>query len=93
MPLVLHPAEVVNDNKMTVKIFTTPACPYCFTLKEFLKEHDIVFEEIDVFKDEKAREDLIKKTGKLEAPVLEIDGQIIVGFDKGKVCGLLNIEE
>jgi glutaredoxin-like YruB-family protein len=76
-----------------VKLFVTPACPYCFTLKEFLKEKGIEFEEIDVSKDEKAREEMIKKSGKLEAPVIDIDGQIVVGFDKEKICKLLNIKE
>ena len=76
-----------------VKLFTTPGCPYCFTLKEFLKEHNIKFKEIDVSQDEKAREEMIKKAGKMEVPVVEIDGQIIVGFDKEKICKLLNIKE
>ena len=73
-----------------VKIYTTPACPYCFTLKEFLKENNIEFKEIDVSQDEKTKEELIKKTGKMEVPVVEIDGQIVVGFDKEKICQLLN---
>lgn len=76
-----------------VKIFLTPGCPYCFTLKEFLKEHNIKFKEVDVSQDEKAREEMIKKTGKMEVPVVEIDGQIVVGFDKKKICKLLNIKE
>ena len=76
-----------------VKIFLTPGCPYCFTLKEFLKEHNIKFEEIDVAKNKKAREEMIKKAGKMEVPVVEIDGQIIVGFDKEKICKILNIKE
>ena len=76
-----------------VRLFVTPACPYCFTLKEFLKEKGIEFEEIDVSKDEKARDEMIKKSGKLEAPIIEIDGQIVVGFDKEKICKLLNIKE
>jgi len=76
-----------------VKVFVTPACPYCFTLKEFLKEHGIEFEEIDVSKDEKAREEMIKKSGKLEAPIIEIDGQIVVGFDKEKIVKLLKLKE
>jgi len=74
-----------------VKIFTTPFCPYCYTLKEFLKEKGITFEEIDVSQDEKLKEELIKKTGKIEVPVIEIDGQIIAGFDKEKICQLLGI--
>ena len=76
-----------------VKLFVTPSCPYCFTLKEFLKEHNIKFKEIDVSQDEKAREEMIKKAGKMEVPVIEIDGQIVVGFDKEKICKLLNIKE
>lgn len=76
-----------------VRLFVTPACPYCFTLKGFLKENNIEFEEIDVSKDEKAKEEMIKKSGKMEVPVVEIDGQIIQGFDKEKICKLLNINE
>ncbi|MBU0476694.1 glutathione S-transferase N-terminal domain-containing protein [Patescibacteria group bacterium] len=76
-----------------VKLFVTVACPYCFTLKEFLKEHNIEFEEIDVSRDEKLKEELIEKTGKMEVPVIEIDGEVVVGFDKKKINELLNIKE
>jgi len=76
-----------------VKIYTSPSCPYCYTLKEFLKEKGIEFEEIDVSKDEKARDEMIKKSGRLEAPITEIDGQIVVGFDREKICKLLNIKD
>ena len=82
-----------NVNNMKVKVFTTLLCPFCYTLKEFLKEHNIEFEEIDVSKDEKAKEEMIKKSGALEAPVIEIDGQIVVGFDKEKIVKLLNLKE
>jgi len=82
--------EVVNN---MVKLFVTPGCPYCFTLKEFLKEHNIKFKEIDVSQDEKAKDELIKKTGKMEVPMVEIEGEIMVGFDKEKICKLLNIKE
>jgi glutaredoxin 3 len=76
-----------------VKVFITPACPYCFTLKEFLKEHNIKFEEIDVSQNKKAREEMMRKSGQLEVPVAEIDGQIIVGFNKEKICKILNIKD
>jgi len=78
---------------MTVKVYITPACPYCYTLKEFLKENKIEFVEIDVSQDEKTKEELIKKSGKMEVPVLEVDGQIVAGFDKEKIVKLLNIKE
>ncbi len=76
-----------------VKLFTTPACVYCVTLKEFLKEKNVQFEEIDVSKDEKLKEEIIAKSGQMGVPVLEIDGQIVTGFDRKKICELLNLEE
>ncbi len=56
-----------------------------------MKEKNIEFQEIDVTQDEKAKDELIKKSGKMEVPVLEIDGQIVVGFDKEKISKLLNL--
>jgi glutaredoxin-like YruB-family protein len=76
-----------------LKVYSTPSCPYCFTLKEFLKEHNIEFEDIDVSKNGKALEEMIKKSGQMGVPVVEIDGQIVVGFDKEKICKILNIKD
>jgi len=76
-----------------VKLYVSPGCPYCFTLKEFFKEKGIMFEEVDVVENAAAKEELIKKSGKLEVPIVEIDGEIVVGFDKAKICQLLNIKE
>lgn len=78
---------------MKVRVFSTEVCPYCITLKEFLREHKVAFEEIDVSKDEKAAQEMIEKSGQMGVPVVEIDGQIIVGFDKEKICKLLDIKE
>lgn len=75
-----------------IKLFTTPTCPYCYTLKEFLKSKNIEFEDIDVSQSEDAREELIKKSGKMEVPVIEIEGEIVAGFDKEKIEKLLKIE-
>jgi len=76
-----------------IRIFSTPSCPYCVTLKEFLKEHGFEFEDINVATDEKAREEMIKKSQQMEVPVIEIDNQIIIGFDRKKIVQLLNIKE
>ena len=72
-----------------VKLYVTPVCPYCFTLKEFLKENNVEFEEVDVSKNKKARDEMIEKSGQMGAPVVEINGEFIVGFDKGKITKLL----
>jgi glutaredoxin-like YruB-family protein len=76
-----------------VKVYATPICPYCLTLKAFLKKNNIEFEEIDVSQDKKAQEEMIEKSGQMGVPVIEIDGEIVVGFDKEKICKLLNIQE
>ena len=75
-----------------VKIYSTPTCGYCHAEKEFLKGHGIDFEEFDVFSNMKAREEMINKTGQMGVPVTDIDGEIIIGFDRGKLKQLLNIK-
>ncbi len=75
-----------------IRIFSTTQCPYCVTLKEFLKEHDVEFEDINVAEDKVAAEEMIKKSGQMGVPVVEIDGEIIVGFDKQKICEILKIK-
>ena len=76
-----------------VRVFSSNFCPYCVTLKNFLKEHNILFEEIDVIENQEAQEEMIEKSGQMGLPVVEIDGQIVVGFDKEKISKLLNIKE
>jgi len=76
-----------------VKIYTSPTCAICFALKEFLKANKIEFEEIDLSQNKKAREEIIKKSSKMELPIIEIDDKIVVGFDKEAICKLLNIKE
>ena len=78
---------------MTVKVYSTPVCPYCQTLKEFLKGKGITFVDVDVSQDEKFVEELVQKSGQMGVPVVEIDGQIVVGFDREKILKLLNIRE
>jgi glutaredoxin-like YruB-family protein len=82
-----------KDSKFMVKVYSTPTCPYCVTLKTYLKERDIDFKDIDVAVDEKAREEMVEKTGQLGVPVINIDGEFVVGFDKEKINQLLNIKE
>ena len=78
-----------------VKVYTTDNCPFCFTLKEFFKEKNVVFEEINISQDEKMKDELLKKLEdeglRGSVPILDIDGQIIVGFDREKICKLLKI--
>jgi len=65
----------------TVKVYTTPTCPWCKKTKEFLKENKIPFKELNVASDEKARDAMIEKSGQMGVPVVEIGKKIIVGYD------------
>lgn len=75
-----------------VKIYSTPTCVYCKTLKEYLKKNNIQFEDIDVSKDEKQLQHMIKVSGQMGVPVVDIDDKIVVGFDKQQIDQLLKIE-
>ncbi|TSC52397.1 MAG: glutaredoxin-like protein [Parcubacteria group bacterium LiPW_39] len=75
-----------------IKVYSTPTCPYCVTLKKFLKEKGIEFADIDVSQDEKELQSMIDKSGQMGVPVVEIDGQIVIGFDRDKILELLNIK-
>ena len=74
-----------------VTIYTTPTCVYCKSAKEFFKEHNVSYTEKDVAKDEQAREDMVKKSEQLGVPVIDINGEIVIGFNKQKVAELLGI--
>lgn len=76
-----------------IKIYSTPTCPYCVTLKEFLKEKGINFEDVNVAEDAEVREEMVHKSGQLGVPVVDIDGEIIIGFDREKISRLLNIKD
>ena len=65
-----------------VKVYSTPACPWCHKAKDFLKEKNVEFTDFNIAEDEKARDEVVEKSGQMGVPVIEINGKIIVGFDK-----------
>ncbi|KAB3537718.1 glutaredoxin family protein [Alkaliphilus pronyensis] len=72
-----------------VTIYTSNTCPHCHTAKEYLSEKGIEFSEKNVSDDPGARKELMSK-GIMAVPVIQIGEETIVGFDKGKIEGLLN---
>ena len=74
-----------------VKVYSTPTCPYCIKAKQFLKDNNIDFENIDVSVSPAAVEEMVKKSGQMSVPVLEIDAEIIVGFDKERISQALGL--
>lgn len=74
-----------------VRVYSTPSCPYCMRAKQFLKDNNIEFEGIDVSSDQQKAQEMVQKSGQMGVPVLDIDGQIIVGFDKEKISNALGL--
>jgi len=76
-----------------IKIYTTTYCPYCTLAKDWMKKHGLKFSEVNVEDDEDAAKDMVRKSGQRGVPVIEIDGKIVVGFDKVAMAKLLGIKE
>ena len=76
---------------MAVKIYTTPTCPWCKKTKEFFKENNIEYEEMDVTANQEAQKEMIDKSGQMGVPVIDIDGEIIVGYDVDKLKKALKL--
>lgn len=68
-----------------IKIYTTLSCPYCQMAKEFFKEKGVDYEEFDVAENETAREEMMNKSHQLGVPVIDINGTIIVGFNRSEI--------
>jgi glutaredoxin 3 len=75
-----------------ITIYTTPTCAYCKMTKAFFKEHNVTYEEKDVANDHALAEEMVKKSGQMAVPVIDIDGKILVGFDREGLSQLLNIK-
>jgi len=74
-----------------ITIYSTPTCIYCNTLKKYLSEKNIEFQEIDVSKNEKELEKMVNISGQMGVPVVDIDGNIVIGFNRKKIDELLKI--
>ena len=74
-----------------VLVYGTPTCPFCVRVKKYLKDNNIEFKDIDVSSDEAMVEEMVKKSGQMGVPVIDIDGEMVVGFDKDRIAGMLGI--
>ncbi|MCD6291752.1 MAG: NrdH-redoxin [Anaerolineae bacterium] len=74
-----------------VIVFTTPTCTYCNAVKRYLKRHRIRFKDVDVSRDSRAARDIVRRTGQMGVPVIDIGGKIIIGFDRPKIDKLLGL--
>lgn len=75
-----------------VKIYTTPSCVYCKMTKEFFKKNNVQYDEFNVAEDAKAREEMVSKSHQMGVPVIDVNGEIVVGFDRAHLANLLGIK-
>jgi len=75
-----------------VKVYSTSSCPYCKMLKLFLDENNVPYDDFDVGMDREKLKEMVEKSGQMGVPVTDIDGKIIVGFDKDAIRQELGIK-
>lgn len=74
-----------------ITIYSTPTCVYCKTLKEYLGSKNIPYTEIDVSENEKELEKMVAISGQMGVPVVEIDGEVVIGFDRQRIDQILKL--
>ena len=76
---------------MDVGVYSTPTCPYCKMVKEYLSSKSINFLEHDVSEDKAALDEMVKVSGQMGVPVITVGEEVVIGFDKAKIDTLLNV--
>jgi len=74
-----------------VKVYSTSSCPHCIKLKQFLKDNSIAFESVDVSSDPLGQREMVQVSGQMAVPVIDIEGKILVGFDKEELKAELGL--
>ncbi|MGQ9879274.1 MAG: glutaredoxin family protein [Armatimonadota bacterium] len=80
------------NSQPRVIVFSTPNCPYCNMAKRYLRERGIRFRDVDVSRDLAAARDMVRRSGQQGVPVIDINGKIVIGFDKAKINQLLGLK-
>ena len=74
-----------------VTVYSTPTCPYCVRAKQFLKDNSIEYDDINVAVDHQKAQEMVEKSGQMGVPVIDIEGEIIIGFDREKIKNSLGV--
>ncbi|MBK7030214.1 MAG: glutaredoxin family protein [Bacteroidales bacterium] len=85
-------ANVDDKPSKSVRVYTTPTCSWCNTLKAFLRKNAITYTEIDFSRDDAAAKEMVRMSGQQGVPQTEINGQMIVGFNQARLKELLEIQ-
>lgn len=74
-----------------VTVYSTATCPFCIRAKQYLTQSNIAFDNIDVSENPAKAQEMIKKSGQMGVPVIDVEGTIIIGFDKEKINEVLGL--
>lgn len=74
-----------------VTIYSTPTCQFCKMAKEFLDNNEVEYQDFNVAEDTEKRQEMVEKSGQMGVPVIDIDGNIMVGFDESKLSEALGV--
>lgn len=91
---IIYDMKSAADDKpgKSVTVYTTPTCPWCTTVKNFLRKHGVRYTEVDVAGDQNAAKDMVRKSGQQGVPQTEINGEMVIGFDQAKLNRLLELK-
>lgn len=70
---------------MAITLYTTPSCTYCRKAKDYLRQNHIPFTEYDVARDQRRAEEMVRKSGQMGVPVIDVNGRVIVGFNQPEI--------
>ena len=87
-----HIARPTKKKALRVTVYTSPGCPPCGQVKNYLRNNGISFRAIDISRDERAAREVIRRSGQQAVPQIDINGQLVVGFDKSKLSAILGIK-
>lgn len=76
-----------------ITIYTTPTCGFCKMAKSYFKQNDLEYEEKDVSQDAELQKEMIEKSNQMGVPVIDVNGTIVVGFNRPAIDGLLRKEK
>lgn len=85
-------ADAADNPSKRVTVYTTPTCPWCTTVKNFLKKHGVRYSEVNVASDQSAAQAMVSKSGQQGVPQTEINGEMVIGFDQAKLNRLLELK-
>jgi len=70
---------------MAITLYTTPSCSFCHKAKDYFRKNQVRFTEYNIARDQRRAEEMVRKSGQMGVPVIDINGKIIVGFNQPEV--------